>query len=49
MEAVGWGLADRVGELREGALLDLAYKLDRNEYRGRSTLQLAIVDFRPAE
>ncbi|HLA91810.1 MAG TPA: single-stranded-DNA-specific exonuclease RecJ [Gemmatimonadaceae bacterium] len=49
VEAVGWGLADRVGELREGALLDLAYKLDRNEYRGRSTLQLAIVDFRPAE
>ncbi len=46
METVGWGLSDRSGELRAGATLDLAYKLERNEFRGRSTLQLGLVDFR---
>jgi single-stranded-DNA-specific exonuclease len=46
LEAVGWGLSERAGELRAGATVDIAYKLERNEYRGRSTLQLALVDFR---
>src|ERR1019366_2797882 len=46
MEAVGWGLSDRSGELRAGAKGDLAYKIERNEFRGRSTLQLGLVDFR---
>ena len=46
LEVVGWGLSDRSAELREGANVDLAYKLERNEFRGRSTLQLGLVDFR---
>lgn len=46
MEAVGWGLAGRAGEVRPGASLDLAFKLERNEFRGRSSLQLAVSDFR---
>jgi single-stranded-DNA-specific exonuclease len=46
VEAVGWGLSDRSGELRAGATVDIAYKLERNEFRGRSTLQLGLVDFR---
>jgi single-stranded-DNA-specific exonuclease len=46
MEAVGWGLSERSGELRAGATVDIAYKLERNEFRGKSTLQLALVDFR---
>ena len=46
MEAVGWGLAERASELTTGAMLDLAYKLERNEFRGRSNLQLGLVDFR---
>jgi len=49
LEAVGWGLAHRAGELaaaRSGTL-EIAYKLDRNEYRNASTLQAEIVDFRP--
>jgi single-stranded-DNA-specific exonuclease len=46
IEAVGWGLAPRSGELAEGAIVDIAYKLERNEYRGRSTLQLGLIDFR---
>ena len=48
MEAVGWGLAERASELTTGAMLDLAYKLERNEFRGRSNLQLGLVDFRRA-
>jgi single-stranded-DNA-specific exonuclease len=46
MEVVGWGLSERSEELRAGASVDLAYKLERNEFRGRSTLQLGLVDFR---
>ena len=46
VEAVGWGIASRAGELRPGATIDLAYKVERNEYRGRSTLQLAVSDFK---
>jgi single-stranded-DNA-specific exonuclease len=46
IEAVGWGLSERSGELRAGGNVDLAYKLERNEFRGRSTLQLGLVDFR---
>lgn len=46
LEAVGWGLAPRAGEVRPGVVVDLACKLERNEYRGRSSLQLAVSDFR---
>jgi single-stranded-DNA-specific exonuclease len=46
IEAVGWGLAARAGELAVGATVDIAYRLERNEYRGRSTLQLGLSDFR---
>jgi single-stranded-DNA-specific exonuclease len=46
VEAVGWGLSDRSAELRAGVSLDIAYKLERNEFRGRSTLQLGLMDFR---
>ena len=48
LEAVGWGLSERFDELTTGATLDLAYKLERNEFRGRSNLQLGLVDFRSA-
>jgi single-stranded-DNA-specific exonuclease len=46
METVGWGLSDRSAALRAGARMDIAYKLERNEFRGKSTLQLGLVDFR---
>jgi single-stranded-DNA-specific exonuclease len=48
LEAVGWGLAHRVNELvaARGGTLEIAYKLDRNEFRNASTLQAQIVDFR---
>lgn len=46
IEAVGWGLAHRTSELQPGAVIDVAYKLERNEFRGKSTLQLGLADFR---
>ncbi len=48
VEAVGWGLAHRAAELWLGARIDLAYRIERNVFRGTERLQLAIVDFRPA-
>jgi single-stranded-DNA-specific exonuclease len=48
VEAVGWGMAARVGELRAVRPIDLAYKVERNVYRGTERLQFGIVDFRPA-
>ncbi|MFI5311442.1 MAG: single-stranded-DNA-specific exonuclease RecJ [Gemmatimonadales bacterium] len=46
VEAVGWGMADRAGELAAGRSLDIVYRIERNEYRGRSSLQFGLVDFR---
>lgn len=48
IEAVGWGLGHRAGELGRDAVVDLAYKLERNSFRGADTLQFGIVDFRPS-
>ncbi|MBX7119440.1 MAG: single-stranded-DNA-specific exonuclease RecJ [Gemmatimonadaceae bacterium] len=46
MDGLGWGLAARAGELRAGARVDLAYRLDVNEYQGARTLQAVVQDFR---
>ncbi len=48
LETVGWGFAHRADALRAGATLDLAYKIERNTFRGSDRLQLGLVDFRPA-
>jgi single-stranded-DNA-specific exonuclease len=48
VDGVGWGLAARSGELRAGERIDIAYRLDVNEYQGRRTLQADLRDFRPA-
>ena len=48
MECVGWGLASRSGEVQAGQLLDIAYRLEMNEYQGRRTLQADLRDFRAA-
>lgn len=45
-EAIGFGMGDRV--VPDGAL-DLAFVLRENAYLGRTTLQLHLQDFRPAE
>ncbi len=48
LDAVGWGLAHRVSELvaARGGSLEIAYKLDRNEFRNTSVLQAQVVDFK---
>jgi len=46
IDGVGWGLAARAGEIRSGDVVDIAYKLDVNEYQGARTLQAVLQDFR---
>lgn len=46
LDAVGWGLGGRMAELMPGASVDVAYRLEVNEYRGERTLQAALQDFR---
>jgi single-stranded-DNA-specific exonuclease len=45
--AIGWGFAPRRSELTEGIAYDVAFKLERDEYRGVSRLQARLIDFRP--
>jgi single-stranded-DNA-specific exonuclease len=35
---MGWGLADRAAELQQGAKVDVAFRLERDEYRGETYL-----------
>ena len=44
LTALGWGMAPRAGELSVGALVDVAFKLDRDDFTG--DLQLRLADFR---
>ncbi len=48
MDAVGWGMGARADRLTVGARIDIAYKLDLNEYQGTNTLQVVLQDFRPS-
>jgi single-stranded-DNA-specific exonuclease len=47
LEAVGWGMASRAGEFQPGGRVDVAFRLERDEYRGESRLQARIADIRP--
>jgi single-stranded-DNA-specific exonuclease len=51
LEALGWGFAPRVAEfqLQPGSKIDVAFRLERDEYRGESYLQARIADIRPSE
>jgi single-stranded-DNA-specific exonuclease len=46
LEALGWGFAPRVAALNLAGPLDVAFRLERDEYRGESRLQAKIVDIR---
>jgi single-stranded-DNA-specific exonuclease len=48
LQAVGWGMAERMDELTGTEVLDVVYRLERDEYRGTSTIQARLVDFAPA-
>ncbi len=49
LEAIGWTLGARAGEIAPGATLDIAYRLERDEYQGVSRLQARLADFRVSE
>lgn len=46
LEAIGWGMAAHAQTLDVTRPLDLAFRLERDEYRGASRLQLKLADFR---
>jgi single-stranded-DNA-specific exonuclease len=49
LEAIGWGLAPRVAEFQPGSNVDVAFRLERDDYRGMSYLQARIADIRVSE
>ena len=46
LDALGWGMGHLATTLREGMTIDVAYRLERDEYRGESTLQAKLADVR---
>jgi single-stranded-DNA-specific exonuclease len=46
LEAIGWSLGARIGELDMRRPFDIAYRLERDEYQGVSRLQAKLADFR---
>ena len=46
LDAIGWSLGARIGEIDHTRPLDIAYRLERDEYQGVSRLQARLADFR---
>jgi single-stranded-DNA-specific exonuclease len=46
LTALGWGMAPRVRELEAGATIDVAYRLECDEWNGETRLQARLADFR---
>ena len=44
LDALGWGLAPRAAEFQPGTKVDIAFRLERDNYRGESYLQARIAD-----
>jgi len=44
--ALGWGMGSRARELEAGARIDVAFRLERDEWNGESRLQARLADFR---
>ena len=44
--ALGWGMGQRARELDVGMSIDVAYRLERDEWNGESRLQARLADFR---
>jgi single-stranded-DNA-specific exonuclease len=49
LDAIGWGLAGRAGEFQPGTKVDVAFRLERDDYRGESYLQARVADIRVSE
>jgi single-stranded-DNA-specific exonuclease len=46
LDAIGWSLGHRIGEIDISRPLDIAFRLERDEYQGVSRLQAKLADFR---
>lgn len=44
LEAIGWGMAAMAPSINAGSALDVAFRLERDEYRGVSHLQARLAD-----
>ena len=49
LPAIGFNWVDRTSEQMLNGAIDVAFQLDRNEWRGRSELQARIVDIMASE
>lgn len=49
LEAIAWGMAPRAASFDVARAFDLAFRLERDEYRGVSRLQLRVADVRHPE
>ena len=47
IEALGWGMADRAEEFKAEQSVDVAFRLERDEFRGEVRLQARIADIFP--
>ena len=48
LDAIGWGMASFAPALAAGGPVDIAWRLERDEYQGRSRLQAKLADIVPA-
>ena len=48
LDAIGWSLGARIGEIDINQPMDIVYRLERDEYQGVSRLQARLADFRSA-
>ena len=46
LDAIGWGMGARAPELRAGDTLDVAFRLERDEWNGQQRLQAKLADIR---
>jgi single-stranded-DNA-specific exonuclease len=46
LTALGWGMAHRAAELAAGTVVDIAFRVERDEWNGESRLQARLADFR---
>ena len=46
IEALGWGMAKRAAEVELGSTIDVAFRLESDEWNGEKRLQARLADFR---
>ena len=46
LAALGWGMAWRAPELSAGTVIDVAFRIERDDWNGESRLQAKLADFR---